>query len=378
MSATAQEPQSTSLPLPQAPQATNFRLPGPTVVPPEVAAAGSWPMVNHRGPEFAAIIARVLANLQHFFQTEQPVLVFPGSGSAGWEASIANCFSAGDPVAVISIGNFGDRFALVANAFGLKVTKIDVPWGQAADPQVVAERLHALPGLRGVLLTHNETSTGVTNDLPALAQAIHTAVPDALLLVDAVSSLGCIAAPMDELGLDVVFTGSQKGWMCPPGLMMIAFGPRAAAATKSATLPRFYWDYANTLKNFSQGAPPYTPPVSLWYQLDVALTLMRAEGREAIFARHAALGAFTRARAQALGLRLFADPARASNTVTTLFAPEGQDVKALLKTLRVEDHVVLASAQGQLDGIAFRIGHMGAVTQQDLELAFAKLERRLK
>ena len=375
MSATAQDPQA--LALPQAPLATNFRLPGPTVVPPEVAAAGAWPMVNHRGPEFVAITNRVMANLQHFFQTEEPILVFPGSGSAGWEAAIANCFSAGDAVAVISIGNFGDRFALVAKAFGLQVTKIDFPWGQGADPAVVAEQLRTLPGLRGVMVTHNETSTGVTNDLPALASAIHAAAPEALLLVDAVSSLGCIPTPMDSLGLDVVFTGSQKGWMCPPGLMMISFGPRAVTAMSAATLPRFYWDYAIALKSFKNGGPPYTPPVSLWYQLDVALTLMLAEGREAIFARHAALGAFVRRRAKEIGLSLFADPRYASDTVTTINGPEGGDVKALLKALRTEDRIVLAGAQGKLEGHAFRIGHMGAVTQADLEQVFVALDRRL-
>src|SRR5579859_5364427 len=149
--------------LPQAPAPLNLRLPGPTPVPPEVAAAGAWPMINHRGPEFVKLLERVTVNLQHFFQTEHDVLVFPGSGSAGWEASIANLFSVGDQVAVISIGNFGERFALVANAFGLKVEKIAFEWGQAAEPAVVAERLRTIPNLRGIMVTHNETSTGVTN-----------------------------------------------------------------------------------------------------------------------------------------------------------------------------------------------------------------------
>ncbi len=377
MTTTAQGPQSAPTTQPQAPLATNFRLPGPTPIPPEVAAAGAWPMTNHRGPEFQAVLKRVLTNLPIFFQTEQPILVFPGSGSAGWEASIANCFSAGDAVAIVSIGNFGDRYTLVANAFGLNVTKIAFEWGQAADPQVVAERISAIPGLKGVMITHNETSTGVMNDLPALARAVHAVAPDALLLVDAVSSLGCVAAPMDELGLDVVFTGSQKGWMTPPGLMMIAFSQRAVEATKTAKLPRFFWDYANTAKSFAQGNPPYTPPISLWYQLDVALGMMVAEGRDNVFARHAALGAYTRQRLRAMGLSLFADPAYASNTVTTVNGPANVDIKSLLKTLRVEDRVVLAGGQGKLDGQVFRIGHMGFIKQADLDEALAALARHI-
>ncbi len=375
MSTTAHEPQFSpaSVELPQAPVATNFRIPGPTQVPPEVAVAGSWPMVNHRGPEFTAIMERVDANLHYFFQTEHNILCFPGSGSAGWEATIANCFSAGDSVAVISIGNFGERFALVASAFGLKVNKISFEWGQAADPEVVATQLRALPDLRGVLLTHNETSTGVMNDLPALARAIHESAPDALIAVDAVSSLGCVDVPMDALGLDVVFTGSQKGWMCPPGLMMIGFGPRALAATKTAQLPRFYWDFNRALKSF----PPYTPPVSIWYQLDVALVLMRAEGREAIFARHAAIAEYTRQRIESLGLTVFADPAHYSQTLTAVNGPEGVNVDELLETMRVEDRVVFQGGQDKLKGKIFRIGHMGAVHQSDIAAALDVLERRL-
>jgi aspartate aminotransferase-like enzyme len=364
--------------LPHAPAPVNLRIPGPTPVPSEIAAAGAWPMINHRGPEFEAIIARVTDNLRYFFQTAQDVLVFPGSGSAGWEASIVNLFSPGDPVAVITIGNFGERFALVANAFGLNVTKIPFEWGQAADPAIVGERLRALPGLRGVLLTHNETSTGVTNDLPALTDAIHRAAPGALVVVDAVSSLGCIDLPMDALDLDVVFTGSQKGWRCPPGLMMIAFGPRGLAAADSAKLPRFFWDVKRAKKSFDKFAPPYTPPVSLWYQLDLALAMMRQEGREAIIARHATVGDYTRGRVQSMGLALFADPAHASNTVTAVNAPAGQDLKTLLKALREEDRVVFAGGQDHLEGKIFRIGHLGTVQQADVATALDALERRLK
>lgn len=363
--------------LPQAPAALNLRLPGPTPVPAEVAAAGSWPMINHRGPEFLAIIERTTTNLQHFFQTSHDVLAFPGSGSAGWEASVANLFSPGDQVAIITIGNFGERYALVANAFGLKVEKIAFEWGQAADPAVVAERLRAIPNLRGILVTHNETSTGVTNDLPALAQVFHEVAPDALILVDAVSSLGCIDLPMDALGLDVVFTGSQKGWMCPPGLMMIGIGPRALAATKQAKLPRFFWDFNRAITSFKNGGPPYTAPISLWYQLDVALVLMRQEGRDAIFARHAAVGDYTRQRARDMGLSIFADPAHASNTVTAVNALPGMDVKQFMATLRETERVEVQGGQDHLTGKIFRIGHLGAVQIADMAAAMDAVERHI-
>jgi aspartate aminotransferase-like enzyme len=363
--------------LPQAPEPLNLRLPGPTPVPPEVAAAGAWPVINHRGPEFLQIIERVTGNLQHFFQTAHDVVVFPGSGSAGWEASVANLFSPGDQVAVISIGNFGERFSLVANAFGLKVEKIAFEWGQAADPEVVGEKLRAISDLRAILVTHNETSTGVTNDLAALVQVFHTVAPDALIIVDAVSSLGCIDLPMDDLGVDVVFTGSQKGWMCPPGLMMIGIGPRALAATKNATLPRFYWDFNRALSSFKNGGPPYTAPLSLWYQLDVALVMMRNEGREAIFARHAAVGDYVRTRSQEMGLSIFADLAHASNTVTAINAQPGMDVKRFLATLRNEERVELQGGQDHLTGKIFRIGHLGAVQIADVAAALDAVERHL-
>ncbi len=374
---TTLDPKTNAVSLPQAPQATNFRLPGPTPVPPQVAAAGAWPMMNHRSPEFTQILRRVTGNLQHFFQTEQPVLCFPGSGSAGWEVSIANFFSPADTVAVISIGNFGDRYALAAQSFGLNVTKIDFPWGQAADPAVVAEKISQIANLRGVFFTHNETSTSVANDVAALSKAIAAAVPDALISVDAVSSLGCVSVPMDELGIDMLFTGSQKGWMTPPGLMMFAATKRALEASKSAKLPRFYWDVNRALDAMSHGYPPYTIPVSLWYQLDVALTMMRAEGREHVFARHAEMGAYVRRRAQELGLKLFADQRFASNTVTAIYGPEGKDVKTFLKTLKEQDNVVFAGGQAKLDGVIFRAGHMGYATIDDLAEAFNAVERRM-
>lgn len=355
----------------------NLRIPGPTPIPPAVAEAMARPMINHRGPEFAAMVARITTQLQHFFQTAQPVLGFPSSGSGAMEAAIVNSFSPGDAVLSVTCGAFGNRLAKIAETFGLRVTRHEVEWGRAAEPAGVAEAMSAIPDLRGVLLTHNETSTGITNDIQALAQAIRGQSGDALILVDAVSSLGCVDLRMDEWDLDVVFTGSQKGWMVPPGLAMIAASERAWEATERATLPRFYWDFRMTRKSLEKGQTPYTPPVSIYYGLDVSLPMMRAEGREAIFARHAAAGALVRGRAQAMGLELFADPAFASNTVTAIRVPESVDAKALTKALREDEGVVIAGGQEHLDGKIIRIGHLGYFTQADLTACMDALERRL-
>ena len=355
----------------------NLRIPGPTPIPPAVAEAMARPMINHRGPEFAAMVARITTQLQHFFQTTQPVLCFPSSGSGAMEAAIVNSFSPGDAVLSVTCGAFGNRLAKIAETFGLRVTRHEVEWGRAAEPAAVAEAMRAIPNLRGVLLTHNETSTGVTNDIQALAQVIRGRSGDTLILVDAVSSLGCVDLRMDEWDLDVVFTGSQKGWMVPPGLAMIAASERAWEATERATLPRFYWDFRMTRKSLEKGQTPYTPPVSIYYGLDVSLPMMRAEGREAIFARHAAAGALVRGRAQAMGLELFADPAFASNTVTAIRVPESVDAKALTKALREDEGVVIAGGQEHLEGKIIRIGHLGYFTEADLTACMDALERRL-
>lgn len=355
----------------------NLRIPGPTPIPEPVLAALAQPMINHRGPEFAAILRRVTEHLRYFFQTRYDILTFPSAGTGAMEAAVVNLFSPGEQVAAITIGAFGERFAAIAEVFGLHVRRIAFPWGQAADPDVVMRELADVPDLKGVLMTHNETSTGVTNDVAALARAVRERYPDALIAVDAVSSLGCIDLPMDALDLDVVFTGSQKGWMVPPGLAIVGVGPRAWAANARAKLPRMYWDFAAARRSLEKGQTPYTPPVSLFYGLDVALQLMREEGREAIFARHARLGALTRERIRLMGLELFADRDHASNTVTAVRAPEGLDVKALLKALREEDGVVLAGGQQHLEGKIFRIGHLGFVHEPELTAALDALERRI-
>ena len=356
----------------------NLRIPGPTPVPPEILEEMTNPVINHRGPEFAAILERVTLRLQYFFQTASPVLTYASSGTGGQESAIANVFSPGDRVLAISIGIFGNRFATIAERFGLQVERIDFEWGQAADLAVVEERLRAAAPFKGVLMTHNETSTGVTNDVEHLAGLIRRYSPDALILVDAVSSLGCIPLEMDPWDVDVVFTGSQKGWMVPPGLMMIAASARAWEASKSAKLPRFYFDWEMSRKNLEKWQHPVTPPVSLFYALDLALEKMLEEGREAIFERHKSMGEYVRWRAKEMGLQLLSDHEHASNTVTAIYTPDGIDTKALLKELRVEDGVVLGGGQGKFEGKIFRVGHLGYFEEVDLVEAMDKIERRLR
>ena len=369
------EPQvDARLPIPQ----QNLRVPGPTPLPPEVIEAQAHQMINHRGPEFAAIVKRVSLRLQYFFQTTSPVMTFPAVGTGGQESAVVNLFSPGEHVIAITIGNFGERIAKIAEAYSLNVTRIEFPWGQTADPNVVEERLKALPPFRGVLMTHNETSTGVTNDVQALTALVRRINPDALIVVDAVSSLSAIPLDMDAWDIDVVFTGSQKGWMAPPGVMMLAASPRAIEASKTAKLPRFYFNWKSTLKSLEAWQHPVTSPVPLFYALDVALEMMLAEGREAIIERHTRAGAYVRQRVMDMGLKLLAtDPERASNTVTAIMMPEGIEFKALNKKLREQDSVVIASGQDHMAGKIFRVGHLGFFSEQDLEQAMNAVETRL-
>jgi len=361
-------------PIPQ----QNLRIPGPTPVPRKVLKEMAQPMINHRGPEFAAILKRVTARLQYFFQTASPVLTYPASGTGGQEAAVANLFSPGEHVVAITIGVFGNRLATIAERFGLQVTRIDFPWGEAADPTVVEERLKSLAPYRGVLMTHNETSTGVANDVEALATLVRRLNPDALLVVDAVSSLGCIPLEMDPWDIDVVFTGSQKGWMTPPGLMMIAASQRAWEANKTAKSPRYYFDWELGRKSLEKWQHSTTPPLSIFYALDVSLEMMLAEGREAIFERHQRMGDYVRWRAKEMGLKLLADHKNASNTVTAIRLPEGIDSKRLLNTLREQDHIVFGGGQQHLEGKIFRVGHLGFFEEVDLVEAMDKMEMRLQ
>ncbi len=351
----------------------NLRIPGPTALPPSVREAGARQMINHRGPEFAAMLERILTGMKPFFGTSSDVAMLSCAGSGGLEAAVVNTLSPGDRVLGVSIGSFGDRFAKIAGVYGADVTKIDVPWGQAADPTVVREALLANPGFKAVLLTHNETSTGVMNPIPVLAAAVRDVAPDTLILVDSVSGLGAVPFEMDAWGVDLVVTGSQKAWMAAPGLAMIAASPRAWEAMAAATMPRFYLDLRAHRDAAVNGQTPFTPAIAVVYQVDEGLRLMNAEGAASVFARHEACAAASRAGLQALGFELFADERFASRTVTAVKLPEGHDWKTFNGAIKGHG-VVLAGGQGKLAGKIFRLGHLGSVTVEEVIGAIGVLE----
>lgn len=354
----------------------NLRIPGPTTLPDAVREAGARQMVNHRGPAFAAVQDRVLARLKSFFRTENEVLVLTAAGTGGLETAIVNVLSPGDRVLAVTIGAFGDRFAKIAATYGADVTKLEVEWGHAADPMALRAALAAAEPYRAVLLTHNETSTGVTNPIGELSAVVREVAPDTLLLVDAISGLGAVPFETDAWGLDIVVTGSQKSWMVPPGLTMVAVSPRAWAATETARMPRFYFDLNAHRASAAKSQTPWTPAVGIMFQLDVALELMEREGLAAIYERHAACGAAARAGIAALGFELLADPAFASNTVTSAVIPDGFDWKAFQVEIRARG-LQVAGGQGALTGKIFRMGHLGAVSPSDIVAAVGVMEEAL-
>jgi len=344
---------------------TNLRIPGPTPVPDKVLQAMSRPMVNHRGPEFAQALNDVTAKLKQLFQTQNDVFVLTGSGTGGLEAIIVNTLSPGDKVLSVSIGVFGERFSTIAEQFGAEVIPLRSEWGKAADPDAIRQALKAEPRIKAVLVTHNETSTGVTNDLASVSSAVKEF--DKLLLVDAISSLGSIDLPVDDWHCDVVVTGSQKGWMVPPGLVMVSISQKGWQAHSTAKMPRFYWDFTKAKSYLEKGQTPWTPALSIVFALSVSLEMMVEEGLPNIVARHARIGKTVRDGVQSLGLSLFADEKYASNTVTAVAASDGLDIKKMRKIMNEEHQIVLAGGQQTLDGKIFRIGHLGWVTEDDIK-----------
>lgn len=358
---------------PHADDDVNLLIPGPTPLPPAVREAMAQPMVNHRGEAFGRALSDVLSGLQQIFQTTAPVLPFAASGTGGLEAAVVNVLSPGDRVLALCCGAFGERFASVAAAFGADVTNVDAEWGRGIEPAMVTDALRRHRGVRAVLVTHNETSTGVANNLQAIAEAV--APSGALLLVDAVSSLAALDLRTDAWGLDVVVTGSQKALMGPPGAVFLSVSPRAWEAVRSSRMPKLYFSFERAREQLSpQGAyTPYTPAVPVIFALQVSVAMIVREGLPARFAHHARLADATREGVKALGLSLFADPRWASNTVTAVRAPTGVNAADVLRRLRAEHRVELAGGQGRLAGQIFRIGHMGYVQREHIQRALDAL-----
>jgi aspartate aminotransferase-like enzyme len=334
------------------------------------------PMINHRGEAFFTMFDEVAAGLKAVFRTEQPVYIFPGAGSGGWEAALVNTLNPGDKVLNVIIGDFGERWYKTAKALGFTVERLEFEPGQAADPARIAERLErdTTREIKAVLFQHNETSTGVTNDVQAIARVVRE--HGALVMVDSVSGLGALPLEFDAWGLDVVLTGAQKALMCPPGLSLIAFSERARALAEQNTTPRFYWDLRAAHASYLKRQTPYTPAISLYYALQAALRLIKEETLEGAWARHKLMGEMCRAGVKAMGLKLLAaNESRASNTVTAVVAPS--DPKVLRKIARDRLGVQIAGGQSKLESTIFRIGHLGYVTPNDVIQALAATEMTL-
>ncbi|MAG15189.1 MAG: aminotransferase [Dehalococcoidales bacterium] len=352
-----------------------LRIPGPTPCPDEVLQAMARPMINHRGEEFGRILHEVTAKLKQLFLTKGDVFLLTASGTGGLEAAVVNTLSPGDKVLSVEVGVFGERFSTIARQFGAEVIPISVEWGRAADVADIRRALASEPKIKAVLVTHNETSTGMTNDLAAISSVVKEF--DKLLLVDAISSLGSIELPTDKWGCDVTVTASQKGWMVPPGLAMVSVSEKAWQAYDRAKMPRFYWDFKEAKNYLEKGQTPWTPMVSTVFALAVSLDMMLQEGLTNIIARHVRVGQAARGGIKSLGLALFAEEKYASNTVTAVSTSDGLDAKKLVKVMKEEHGIVLAGGQQSLAGRIFRIGHLGWVTEDEITTVIAALKSAL-
>ena len=348
-------------------------IPGPTPVAQPVLRACSKPMINHRGPEFAALQDECNAGLKACFKTQNDILTLTCSGTGAMEAAVVNVLSPGDKVLSLSIGAFGDRFAGIAETFGAQVERMNFEWGTAVDAKQVAARLKqdSAREIKAVLVTHNETSTGVTNDLPPVCAAVRE--HGALLLVDAVSSLVAIDLRTDEWGCDVVVAASQKAFMLPPGLAFVSMSAGAWAANAQAKMHRYYFDLKKAKEFMDKKQTPWTPALPQMYGLKEGLRLIAEEGLENCFARHRRLGSAVRAACNTMGLKLFADPKHASNAVTAIYAPDGITPKQIRSLLLDKYGVVLAGGQGKVQDTVFRIGHLGYVNETDIITTLAAL-----
>jgi aspartate aminotransferase-like enzyme len=354
-----------------------LRVPGPTPVPERIVRAASRPMINHRGPEAAALIREIVDGLRWALQTDNDVLLFPASGTGGLEAAVANLLSPGEAALFCSIGSFGDRWADMATAYGIDAVRLEVPWGEALDPEDVDRVLAENPQIEKVFVTHNETSTGVVNDMRAIAAVVKGR--GKLLAVDSVSGAAVMPLPVDELGLDVVVAASQKGWMAPPGLAMIAVSPAAYQAGAAAGCPRFSLDFARQKGFIDRGTTFTTPPLAVMYALQEGLAMLREEGLENVFARHRRVAGMIRAGLLAIGLRLVAPEEHRSNAVTAVHSParSAEELRSWLATLRTRYGLVLAGGQGQLLGRIFRVGHLGWIDERDAYSILATIEQGL-
>src|SRR5574340_1418348 len=350
--------------------------PGPTPVPAEVLLTQAAPMIHHRTPDFSAAFAEAIKGLKYVFQTEGDALLFASSGTGVMESAIANCFSAGDSVIVCRNGKFGDRQKNICEVYGINVIDLKYEWTQVVDPADVATALEENPGVRGVIVTQSETSSGVLNDVKAIG-AIVREYPECVLIVASITGIGAVEGKTDEWDLDVVMTGSQKGLMLPPGLAACTVSEKAWRAYERSTLPKFYFDWMKYKKNIANDTTPFTPAVSLVLGLNVSLKMIMDEGLENTIARHSMLAEATREGCEALGLKLFAPAEGRGSAVTPVWVPEGVDGKKIVSILKNKYGITIAGGQDDYAGKIFRVGHLGYFGEFDIITMLAGLEMTL-
>ncbi len=354
---------------------TYLFTPGPTQIPPDVVLAEASPMIHHRTSEFSDIFANVSENLKYIFQTQGgEVFTFASSGTGGMEACVVNAVSKGDKVIVVSGGKFGERWAQICETFGVHVVKIDVENGKAVKPEVLDETIKQEEGVKAVFTTLSETSTGVIHDIESIAKVVKG--HNLLLVVDGISGIGVQPFLMDDWGIDIAITGSQKGLMLPPGLAFVCVAKSAWEAIEKSDLPKYYWNFKKMRKALSNKTTAYTPAISLIMAAGKSVEMIKNEGIENVWARHAKLANATREGVKALGLELFAGNA-AGNVLTSVKIPEGVSFDAGIKKLRDETGVTIAGGQDELKGKIFRVGHMGYVNEFDIVLAISAVEKIL-
>ena len=355
---------------------SQLRIPGPTPLPERVVRSMQRPMIDHRGPEFAAILAEITAGAKRVFKTSNDVLFLTSSGSGGLESAVANLVSPGDEVVAAVCGLFGERFAALASAYGADVVRLEFEWGQPVDPDDLASVLDRHPKAKVVLLTHNETSTGLTNPIQALARIAHKA--GRIVVVDGVSSISSIAIETDAWGIDVAVSGSQKGWMAPPGLALVSVSDRAWAHQAQSRSPRFYFDWKESKVWAEKGMTPFTPAISVIFALQEGLHMLEEEGLDAVYERHDHMARITQAGLTALGFQLYAREGFRSSTVTSAVPMPGLDVAALRKVLNDKYGVVIGGGQGKMTGKMIRVGHLGAIAAGDVVQVVWAIEKALE
>ena len=353
-------------------------IPGPTPVPSSILEIVARHPIGHRSTEFSAVLAAVTKDLQALAQTKADAYILTGSGTLAMEAAISNTISPGDKVLCLVTGVFGERWVKIAQAYGAQIERLDYPAGKAVDVEQVASVLAADKdkSIKAITITHNETSTGVLNDLRQLAYLARK--HGALSIVDAVTSFGAINIPMDEWHIDVMCTGSQKALMLPPGLSMIFFGERAIAAQDTCKSARFYLDLARYKKSLAANSTPFTPNVSFICALQKSLEMIQEEGIMSVQARHFKLRSTLRAGIRNMGLKLFVDDDFCSPTITAILPPDNISVADIRKALKEDFNIIVADGQESLQGKIFRIGHMGYVFERDILMTLACLQSVLK